>query len=266
MYDPTKTRNKLAPSAVCTAFLAEESKQLADLYNAEYTELLTRTCNQMYRIFVRFSKPYLHCNHELMTIAAYFMQIHTGMTPEPVGELAAMVSAIKKHFVINGASEDHKKGQLKNQKSWVFPIILLVNDHLAGYSTCRRLKIEPIPFNPDSTMDVLCGHNRDGHDKPIYVDRVLRFVEKRSSTVAKYETYLGDYYEFEASTVHADADGEVADEDVRKRSRRTPSVSVVVSPSFKTALWLKILNQEGCFSHYRKIFGILNYFNLHGNR
>jgi hypothetical protein len=216
MYDPTKTRNKLAPSAVCTTVLTEESKHLADLYDVEYTEPTTRTRNQMYRIFVGFSKPYWNCNHELMTIAAYFMQIRTGMIPEPVGELAAMVSAIKKHFVINGASDDHKKGQLKNQKSWVFPIILLVNDHLAGYSTCRRLKIEPIPFNPDSTMDELCNTTRDSHDKSVYVERVLRIVEKRSSTIAKYEKYLEEYYEFEASMVHADANGEVPEDDKDK--------------------------------------------------
>jgi hypothetical protein len=209
MYDPTKKNNKLAPSAVCINVLTEESKHLADLYDAEYTEPSSRTKNQLYRIFVGFSKPFWNCNHEIMTIAAYFMQIRTGITPEPVGELAALVSAIKKHFVTNGASEDHKSGQLKNQKSWVFPIILLVNDHLAGYSTCRHLKIEPVPFNPDSTMDVSCGKARDAHDKSIYVERVLRIVEKRSSTITKYEKYLEEYYKFEACTVDTDGNGEV---------------------------------------------------------
>jgi hypothetical protein len=209
MYDPTKKNNKLAPSAVCITVLTEESKHLADLYDAEYTEPSSCTKKQLYRVFVGFSKPFWNCNRELMTIAAYFMQIRTGTTPEPAGELAALVSAIKKHFVTNGASKDHKAGQLKNQKSWVFPIILLVNDHLAGYETCRRLKIEPIPFNPDSTMDALCSQTRDAHDKSIYVERVLRIVEKRASTNIKYEKYLEEYYKFEGCTVDSDDNGEV---------------------------------------------------------
>jgi hypothetical protein len=211
MYDPTKKINKFSPSVVCIEVLDAESKHLADLYDAEYTKLNSRTQKQLYKIFVGFSKPFWNCNHEIMAIAAYFMQIRTGMTPEPAGELAAMVSAIKKHFVSNGASNDHKEGQLKNQKSWVLPIILLVNDHLAGYETCRRLEIEPIPFNPDSTKDVSCGKTRDAHDKSIYVNRELRILEKRNPTNMKYEKYLEEYYAFEGRPVHSDEDEEVSD-------------------------------------------------------
>jgi hypothetical protein len=209
MYDPTKKNNKLSPSDVCVTVLTEESKHLADLYNAEYTEPSSRTKNQLYKVSVGFSKPFWNCNRKIMTIAAYFMQIRTGTTPEPASELAAMVSAIKKHFVNNGASEDHKEGQLKNQKSWVLPIILLVNDHLAGYETCRRLKIEPIPFNPDSTMDISCSQTRDAHDKSIYVNRELRILEKRASTNIKYKKYLEEYYKFEGCPVNSEDNEEV---------------------------------------------------------
>jgi hypothetical protein len=231
MYDPTKKNNKLSPTNVCTTVLTDESKHLADLYDTEYTEPNSRTKNQMYRIFVGFSKPLWNCNRELMLIAAYFMQIRTGMTPEPVGELAALISAIKFHFVKNGASEDHKPGQLKNQKSWVFPIILLVNDHLRGYELCRTLKIEPIPFNPDSTLDELCNTTRDSHDKSIYVQGVHRIVEKRISMINKYNKYLDEYYKIMKCPVTdreyvqdvAD-DNDIAKPTAEERKRRRQSI------------------------------------------